>query len=77
MTNFEKIMVVVMSIMMILVSVTCTVTPGYMTEAKAEVETYDPVDLAIETINEFNDELIEFLMSDEYQEWCNAYEESY
>lgn len=76
-STFEWIMVAVLSIMLIVGLVYVNDSHIDRTEAKTEVETYNVYDRAIEAGNEFNDAVLDFLMSDEYRVWANSYEGSY
>ena len=76
-STFERITVAVLSIVLICVVAYSIDAHIDRMEAKAEVETYNVYDRAIEAGNEFNDALVDFLMSDECQAWASIYEGSY
>lgn len=75
--TFEWIMVAVMSIVLICVVVYSIDAHMDRMEAKAEANSVTYIDHCIEEVNEINDELFAFIMSDEYQEWVTAYGEGY
>lgn len=81
-TTFEWIMVAVLSIVLICVVVFSIDAHMDRMEAKAEsMNAVSIVEAKMEKVNnaynEFEDAMISFLMSDEYQEWVNVCEESY